>query len=37
MIDQHIYQEQIMKTLDALQEIVGKMDFNVSILEKLTS
>ena len=37
MIDQQIYQNQAFKTLDVLQQIVEKVDFNVSILENLAS
>ena len=37
MINQQIYQEQAFKTLDVLQKIVEKVDFNVSILENLAS
>ena len=36
MIDQQIYHNQTLKTLGVLDGIVGKMDFNLSILENLT-
>ena len=36
-IDQYAYQEQTFKTLNILQDIIGRMDSNVSFLESLAS